>query len=128
MSELFGEVIYSHTRAQAIADGELVDVTEQVRYALRDIPHVVLTRSVYAEVDESASGEPCGRLEETLLSIVAAGWDAVLGRLPVDEIRSGDEPGDRMSFHATLNSEYSVHYGPGDDATPVLTIMQVDED
>jgi hypothetical protein len=133
VSELFGEVIYSYSRAQAIADGELVDVTESVRYALPDIPNVAMTRSVYADL-EDASGTPSdgdgsdSRLSENILSTVAAGWDAVLGRLPVEEIRNGEESGDRIDFRSTLYSGYSVHYGPGDDATPVLTIMQVGED
>jgi len=43
---VFGEVVYSYTRAQAIADGFQVEVTEAAREAGICFP-VFLTRSVY---------------------------------------------------------------------------------
>ena len=62
---LFGEVIYSYTRKQAIADGVQVDVTETAREAGIRFP-VFLTRTVfdaYVTVPEGVTGQDeAGRL------------------------------------------------------------------
>ena len=46
VSDIFGDVIYSYTRAQAIADGVLVDVTKTAKEAGFIWP-VAITRSVW---------------------------------------------------------------------------------
>ena len=45
---VFGEVIFSYTRAEAIADGVLVDVSETARETGFTVP-VALTRAVWAD-------------------------------------------------------------------------------
>ena len=50
-NDLFGNVIYAYTRAQAIADGELVDVSEMAQEAGFTIP-VAVTRPVWAQYIE----------------------------------------------------------------------------
>jgi hypothetical protein len=121
------DLIFAYTRAQAIADGVLVDVTATAaeagyRYA------VALTRAVwcrYVEVPPGVEGQDeAGRL-----------WDIL-----------------HMLRHAILNSDgghellFSLHVrndnrertpplvdlkavcGPDDDGLPCLTIMLPDED
>src|SRR5437879_6332420 len=64
-NEVFGDVIYSYTRTQAIEDGVLVDVTPMAREAGFVYP-VALTRAVwnrYVEVPEGVTGQDeIGRL------------------------------------------------------------------
>ena len=48
MHEVFGEVIYSYTRAQAIEDGVLIDVTRMAQEAGFKYP-VAITASVWHE-------------------------------------------------------------------------------
>ena len=65
----FGELIFRYTRAQALADGVLVDVTEMAREAGFQIP-VALTHAVWAEyvaVPEGVEGQDeAGRLWDIL--------------------------------------------------------------
>ena len=64
-SNPFGQIIYSYTRAQAIADGFQVDVTKTAKEAGIRFP-VFLTRTVfdaYVTVPQSVSGQDeAGRL------------------------------------------------------------------
>ena len=58
----FGEVIYSYTRSQAIADGVQVDVSKVAAEAGIRFP-VFLTRAVfdnYVAVAEGVTGGKCG--------------------------------------------------------------------
>lgn len=55
MSETFGEVIFSYTRAQAIEDGELVDVSKLAREAGIKFP-VAVSRAVWARYCEVPDG------------------------------------------------------------------------
>ena len=61
----FGEVIYSYTRAQAVADGVQVDVTKTAQEAGISFP-VFITRTVfdaYVAVPEGVTGQDeAGRL------------------------------------------------------------------
>lgn len=67
--EIFGEVISSYSRSQAIEDGYLVDVSETAREAGIRFP-VALTRAVwdaYVEVPPKAEGQDeAGRLWDVL--------------------------------------------------------------
>lgn len=46
---IFGELIYSYTRAQALADGELVDVSQTAIEAGFRVP-VAITRALWAAI------------------------------------------------------------------------------
>ena len=48
LRELFGEVIYAYTRAEAIADGVLIDVTETAKEVGFRLP-VALTAAAWAD-------------------------------------------------------------------------------
>ncbi len=75
MTELFGEPIHTYTRADALADGTLIDVSETAREAGFRIP-VVLTRAVYedcvrwTDADNNRKGtlqDEAGRLWDVLM-------------------------------------------------------------
>ena len=115
--EIFGDMICCYSRAQAIEDGVLMDVSERARRAGIRYP-TACTHSVWAligTVPESCSAEESVRLAEVLAALLAA-------------IRRGGTRGtDRVDFHA-LGAALWAHCGPGDTAAPVLTIMLEGED
>lgn len=124
---VFGDVIYAYTRAQAIEDGTLVDVTETAREAGITIP-VALTRAVwdaYVEVPRGKEGlqDERGRL-----------WD-VVWMLRFGILRSGG--GREILYRLSVICGKPVRRrtvtlkavcGPGDDAEPVITVMLPEED
>lgn len=127
MSETFGEIIHAYTRAQALEDGELVDVTE---WASADkgfmggftVP-VAMTRSAWAAIEaipKSAEGlqDVRGRAHDVL-------WMASLAARSA--ARSGKT---RVGFKVILPSKGTrkrnrilvIDSGPGDNAEHVITI------
>ena len=121
-------VIFSYTRAQAIADGVLVDVSELAREAGFRFP-VAVTAGVWAEcvaVPEGVTGQDeTGRLWDVLhlLRVAIAGQTASAERVDFavhvrNDNREGDPP---------LVQLYAL-CGPGDDAEPVITVMRIGED
>jgi hypothetical protein len=120
-------IIFAYTRAQAIADGVLVDVSKLAREAGFKIP-VAVTAGVWAEcvaVPPGVTGQDeTGRL-----------WD-VLNMLRHAIGTNGGS--DRVDFavHVRKDNEESTPplvplyavCGPGDDADPVVTVMMPHED
>ena len=124
----FGPVIYSYTRAQAIADGVQVEVTKTAQEAGIKFP-MFLTRAVfdkYVAVPPDVTGQDeAGRLWDvvwmTRFAIIRArpGCD----RLPVAlYVRNDDRTARLVKLIATC--------GPLDidDPSPAITVMMVDED
>ena len=134
ITAIFGEVIDRFTRAQAIADGSLVDATELARQAGFSVP-VALTSAVWhdcvawTDEDTENTGAPqdeTGRL-----------WDIVW----VARVRCSGPAGrdtDRVRFtilrvarDAKVATPTPVrldaHIGGGDDGEPVVTIMFPEE-
>ena len=121
------DLVFAYTRAEAIADGVLVDVSEMAKEAGFKYP-VALTSTVYAryvEVPPGVEGQDKeGRLWDILNMLLFAvrqsrGKSELLFKLYV-LVKAGDvEP--------TLVTLKSV-CGPSDDATPCITIMMPDED
>lgn len=124
----FGEVIYSYTRAQAVADGGQVEVTTTAKEAGISFP-VFLTRSVYdafVTVPPGVTGQDeAGRL-----------WDIVwMLRFAIRRSRAG---ADRLPFalyvrndnHRPRLVKLIATCGPLDidDAQPAITVMMPDED
>ncbi len=119
-------LIHSYTREQALADGELVDVTEVARKACFLYP-VALTASVwgqYVEVpDEVSCQDEAGRLWD-ILSMLH--FHIRLGLLENNEsrfsleVRNSEEKSELVTLKAVC--------GPGDQGEPVITIMLPDED
>ena len=119
------DLIYSYSRAQAIEDGVLVDVSDTAREAGFSIP-VALTAAVWADIEdipESQSHQDVqGRLWDVLyLASVTARANAVLDSTEVLYT---------LTMHVGDESEYTLkmHIGPSDAGKPVITIMQPTED
>ncbi len=112
----FGPMISSYTRAQAIEDGVLVEVTDLARRAGFKI-HTVVTCGVVAEV---TAGMDNPRMRQAaLLAVLQTLHEAI--RLP------GNRDTDRIYFDVATWKLWSL-IGPGDDGEPVLTIMLEGED
>ena len=122
-------VIYSYTRAQALADGVLIDVTDHAKALGFRVP-VAVTDHLYngyvAAVPpglESEGQSTAGRLHDLLsLAMIAArsskGTDRVTFK--VDFL---------MNPRRKETVEVIAHIGPGDDgASPVLTLMLPEDD
>lgn len=113
------EVISTYTRAQAIADGFLVDLTDLSKNSGIKYP-VAITNTALAEVtgDESAYFEAVLDLLAALMrAIVEAAPDAERVDFTLDP---GNGRRESVALYATC--------GPGDDPAPVLTIMLPGED
>src|SRR6478672_4079003 len=119
------EVISRYTRAQAIADGVLVDVTATAREAGIKHPTAV-TRAVYEQYIRVPEGVSCqdeaGRL-----------WDLLwMLRLAVARSPSGDcllyTVLIRNDNTAPRPVQLKALCHPGDDAEPVITILLPAED
>ena len=118
--ELFGEPIYSYSRAQALTDGVLVDVSERARCHGIKYP-TACTHGVWALIDclpESDTDTLAGivrdvRAEEVLRVMLAATRQA--------------RGTDRVTFEA-LGASLWAQCGPGDTDAPVITILREGED
>lgn len=120
----WGEPIYSYSRAQAIADGVLVDVSSMAREAGLKYPTVV-TRAVWGRWVEYR-GMAAGQSESGRL------WDI----LNVFRFTAAGKRGRRWDFKVSAfenggrgrTADLYAVCGPGDTAEPVITIMEVGED
>jgi hypothetical protein len=127
MEELFGPVIHSYTRAQAIEDGQLVDVTTVAKEAGFTLPTVV-TRHVWEDCvawsdDEEYPQDESGRLWDVVFMARAAAGrsrDTDLVKYMLNVVPRGTKA--NAAFAARPVSLW-LHIGPGDAGEPVLTIM-----
>jgi hypothetical protein len=116
MSDFWGETISVYSRAQAIEDGVLIDVSQMAREAGFKYP-TVITTAVYSELSavEGKAGQSfAGRL-----------WDVL------NVMRHAKPEGDRVYFTVLVSGrKYELYAvcGPGDTEAPVLTIMEQGED
>ena len=126
-SDLFGEVIHAYSRAQAIEDGVLIDVTETAKEAGFSVP-VVVTSHVWSEcvrVPEGCEGvqDESGRLWDVCwMAMVAARGGGQTDRVKVDlMVVKGKNQAPRLE---TL----VMAIGPGDEGEPVITILFPEDD
>ncbi|MBI2060672.1 MAG: hypothetical protein HYT87_12955 [Nitrospirae bacterium] len=125
-SEVFGPVICSYTRAQALEDGVLVDVSETAKEAGIRYP-VALTRAVwgkYVEIPPGVTGQDeKGRLWDVLWMLRwqmrRANGSTCLFKL---HVRS-----DNREVTPPLVTLKAI-CSPGDTPEPVITIMLPNED
>ena len=126
----FTHFIHVYTRAEAIADGVLVDVSETAREAGFRYP-VAMTRGAWADCVEWTDADTArqthqdeaGRLWDVLFMASLAARRG--GRVQsVDLYRV---PRGGRGVHARLTTIKMV-CGPGDEGEPVITIMLPDED
>ena len=127
---MFGDVIYAYTRAQAIADGVLVDVSDTAKEAGFKFP-VSLTQAVYEDcvawneednrrqTCQDESGRLCDVLWMASLAAKRGGQEILFQLYRVPRGGRGMKP--RL---VTLKA----HCGPGDNAEPVITILEPNED
>lgn len=141
MEEIFGECIACYTRAQAIEDGVLVDVSKMASEAGFKWP-VAMTRTVYeryVEVPSELTGQQDiqGRLWDVVWMMWvnirtgkingSYGEFTLLVRVPesaewqTNETVHAEDPGLRL---VTLKSVSD----PGDNGEPTITLMLPDED
>jgi hypothetical protein len=127
------DLIYSYTRAQAIEDGELIDVTETAREAGFKVP-VAITRAVWIDCVEWT--EETGKRKAVYQDEAGRLWDVIYMA--------------RLAANATCNKQQrfyqiyripvegrgikprrvilAMHIGPGDTGEAVITISQPNED
>ena len=132
MTEVFGDPIHIYTRAQALEDGFLVDVTETAKEAGFRVP-VALTRAAWADCVEWSEKDTqrqtyqdqAGRLWDVLWMAINAArrntqresFQFQLYRVP----RGGRSMRPRLT-------RLVCKIGPGDSGEPVITIMLPGED
>ena len=113
------DLIYSYSRAEALRDGVLVDLTERARCCGIRYP-TACTQGVQALIEAIEDPHP------TLRHVQALGrTDAVLVAM-LAAIRQARGT-DRVHFEA-LGCALWAQCGPGDTAAPVITIMVEGED
>lgn len=129
---VFGEPIYSYTRAQALADGVLVDVTGAAREAGFRVPTAMTAAAWlktvawrHADCKRKPTQDEAGRLWDVVwLGLIAArgaqGRSRVAYQLCV-------VPSDGAETQPRLTTLHLV-IGPGDEGEPVVTIMNPAED
>ena len=125
---VFGEVIYSYTRAQAIADGVQVEVTSVAREAGIRFP-VFLTRTVfdaYVAVPPGVSGQDeAGRLWDIVWMLRFAIGKAASGRsrLPFALYVRNDNGAPRLVKLIAMCGALDAN-----DPQPAITVMLPSED
>jgi hypothetical protein len=114
------DLIFSYSRAQAIRDGVLVDVSSRAKSLGYRFP-VALTAALYDSVTDGATDEAerAARLDLLLIALR-------------DSIAGNPGAGDRLDFVIKAPSFAPLSAwalcGPGDTPAPVLTVMLPDED
>ena len=125
----WGEPIHTYTRAEALADGVLFDVTETAREAGFKVP-VALSAQVWADVNDLSgpyvSRDP-GQCPEGRL------WDLLFMAAHAARRRENRNASTFvyaliMPVGAGNNYRAKCHIGPGDEDEVVVTIMGPEED
>jgi len=136
MTELFGEMVYSYSREEAIKDGVLVDVSETAFEAGIIFPTAV-TRAVW---DNYIDWTDADNKRQTYQDLSGRLWD-VLYMARCQMVRAGKHSGSMpqleyqfMCIHrggrgrkARLTT-LKLIVGPGDQSEGVVTIMMPNED
>ena len=116
----FGAPIYSYSRAQAIEDGVLVDLSkvDSIRQAWKH--HFACTSAIWAIIEEALK-----RPDQDLVGICHD-----ISFMAMIAIRKASDKSlihFRVIITGTTHT-FKLHIGPGDTATPVLTLMLPNED
>ncbi len=130
---LFGDVIYRYTRAQAIDDGVLIDATAMAKEAGFKWP-VALTAAAWADCvawsdddnNHQVYQDQSGRLWDVLFM---ASYAIRTANNADRQLQFGLQriPRNRRSTESQ-RSTLKLILGPGDDGEPVITIMLPEED
>jgi hypothetical protein len=121
---LFGAPIGRYTRAQAIADGVLVDLSALAREAGLRWPCAV-TAAAWALIETIPA-------THAWQDVTGRAWDVLMvARFACSIALAGEN---EVHFRVNLAhaggalAEFKLTLGPGDDAAPVLTLLLVHED
>ena len=133
VTDLFGEVISTYSRTQALEDGVLVDAGPMAKEAGFRF-NVAITAAAWsdsvvwtdADSERQVHQDQTGRL-----------WDVLF--MAHHAIRSSRRDGDRLSFELyrvprdgksteAAITTLKLIVGPGDDGEPVVTVLLSDED
>lgn len=122
------DLVYAYSRAQALADGVLVDASALAKEAGFKVP-VALTAAAWADcvawdqARESYPQDETGRLWDVLtMARFAARGQPSAQRVNVELLRVPSQG------HCPQQVRLVMVIGPGDQAEPVITIMQPGED
>ena len=122
---LFSEadVIHAYSRAQAIEDGVLVDVTEMATEAGFVWP-VAITAGVWALIHDIPSRF------QGIQDIEGRLWDVIWMARGAAKHNDGEEILYRLILHHGRKTYATLKLvsGPGDEGEPVITILLPDED
>ena len=117
------EIIAAYSRAQAIEDGTLVDVTEQAKLRGIKLP-TALSAGPWVEVCVAGPRESVPARVDALVAWVA--------QCICDHVRNGKGSDDRITttyaFAGREPVDLIIHIGPGDDGEAVLTVMCHEDD
>ncbi len=127
----FGPVIFGYSRAQAISDGVLVDVSAMAKEAGFAVP-VALTSAAWSDCVEwcdrdsirQTHQDESGRLWDVLWLAHLAARRSQGGTVAFTLYRVPRGGKGCMPRIVTLH----MHIGPGDAAEPVITVMMPSED
>ena len=119
-SNPFGPVISSYSRAEAIADGVLVNLSEFQVIRTYWTHNFACTAAVWAAIEEATKS---GSDLDGILHDIS--WMAKT------TISHGHRGENTINFRVVIGNrtlDLKLHCGPGDDAEPVLTLMLPHED
>ena len=126
------DVIDTYTRAEAIEDGVLIDVTEMAKEAKIKYP-VALSEAVYAKIEDKPDIEDIdGRTWDVVWMLRCA----ITGAIPSKKV------GESLIYFKLILNDSNVDYGNfkpkeitlkalvhgGDAGEPVITVMLPEED
>lgn len=120
---LFGETIYSYSRAQAIEDGMLVDLSQVDSIRQHWKYPFACTATVWAII-ETAANQPVHDVSGICHDI------STMAKLAVRSNQSGRDS-EQIHFDVIIAAKkhaLKLHIGPGDTAAPVLTLLLPHED
>jgi hypothetical protein len=131
-------VIFSYSRAQAIADGVLVELKEAAAQGFK--VHTVCTEAVWRSVIEwpqTGNRETAQYLRE--VALLRAAFLAAKAKMAMEKAGVPDPQPERLDFHVravvfgdgqaeTKDVQLYMLIGPGDTLDPVGTIMLPGED
>lgn len=127
LSSIFGDVIHAYTRADALRDGALIDVSTTAAEAGFKTP-VAVTAGVWGAcikltpAAERACNDEAGRLWDVLsMARFAARRARDANEVLYEVMAVVDGPGAELV-------QLKLHIGPGDSGEPVITILLPDED
>lgn len=123
MSEKDFEIIHTYTRAEAIQDGVLIDITTEAKEIGFKIPTAITSTlyNRYIVPPKGIEGEGqsiSGRLHDTLMMIIYAAkdrWDGSMVECNIFYVMGEGPQLEKITFWAITSA--------GDEGEPVLTVM-----